>query len=92
MTRFPTAEIELERRNISWDSEILKKLPEWLRKAYLKDIDHCEHRNCINTHLEIHRIKREWEDGLYSPDNVKVCCVIHHDYYHASEFPNCKTK
>lgn len=90
--RFPTARKILNEKGILFDSEILKDCPEWLRKAYLMDINHCEHTQCKNGSLEIHRIKRNWEGGLYEPDNVKVCCSIHHSYYHASEFPNCKSK
>jgi len=92
MTRFPTAEKELQERGIEWDSEELDELPEWLKKAYLKDIDHCEHSNCQNKRLEVHRIKRGWEGGKYSPDNIKILCSIHHDFYHSNEFKNCKAK
>lgn len=93
MTKFTTAEKELKERGIEWNSPILENCPEWLKKAYLKDINYCEHINCKNNNLEIHRIKRGWEGGKYSPDNVKIACgTKHHPYYHSNEFPNCKSK
>ena len=90
--RFPTARKLLKEKNIEWDSESLKELPEWLRKAYLKDIDYCEHFNCQNKKLHIHRMKRSWEGGLYRPDNVKVICLAHHFLYHSNEFNHIKAK
>lgn len=88
--RFPTAQELLDKKGLSEDSEELKELPDWLRKAYLKDINHCEHSNCKNKNLEIHRIKRNYQDGTYYFTNIKVLCRYHHDLYHSNEMPNVK--
>lgn len=43
--------------------------------------------------LEIHRIKRGYMGGTYKDHrNLKVVCKKHQKYYHANEFPNCKSK
>ena len=90
--KFPTARKLLKEKGIADDSPTLKKCPEWLKIAYLTDINFCEHSNCKDKDLEIHRKRRKYKGGLYNPDNVKIACSNHHRYYHANEFNNCKSK
>lgn len=82
----------LKGKGIEDDSPLLEFLPDWLRKSYLEEINHCEHLNCKNKNLQVHRKKRAWDGGKYCPDNVKIVCNIHHSYYHSNEFITCKSK
>jgi hypothetical protein len=74
----------------------LKKLPDWLKEAYLKAVNNtCEECGQIETKedpLEVHRIIRGNEGGTYRPGNVKIIHKSEHDIYHSNEFPNCKSK
>jgi hypothetical protein len=69
----------------------LTKLPEWLRKAYLKAVNYtCE--DCLLKEgakrndgtivkLEVHRIIQGYKGGTYRPGNCKVTCDKCHDRY-----------
>lgn len=87
--RFSTARKLLKEKGYTENDPRLKKLPKWLKEAYLKDIDYCEHSGCKNKDLEIHRIKRGNKGGLYIPNNVKINCKKHHRVYHSGE-PGCR--
>lgn len=82
--RFPIARHLLIDRGYTDDDPRLKKLPSWLKEAYLKDIDHCEETGSKED-LEIHRIKRGNIGGLYNPDNVKVLAHKRHGMHHYKE-------
>lgn len=89
--RFPTARQLLKEKNIPDDSPKLKRLPKWLKEAYLKDIPYCEETG-VSYDLEVHRIKRACQGGLYNPDNVKILTKLRHKMHHANEYSNCKSK
>jgi len=59
-----------------------KKLPKWLKIAYIKAVKgKCQ--DCGNTeNLEIHRIKRGCKGGLYLPNNCMILCKKCHKKYH----------
>jgi len=58
-----------------------KKLPKWLKTAYLKAVKNkCQ--DCGKSkELEIHRIIPGNRGGLYIPQNVKVLCKECHKNY-----------
>jgi hypothetical protein len=68
-----------------------KKLPEWLRRAYLRAVNYtCE--DCLLEEgtkrkdgsivkLEVHRITQGYKGGTYLPRNCKVDCDKCHDKY-----------
>lgn len=65
------------------------KCPAWLREAYRKAVKfQCE--NChkfekeVGT-LQVHRIRRRSEKGLYEPHNCKIICSFCHKKIHANE-------
>ena len=71
--------------------EGFKTLPDWLRKKYLSEVDHCQ-RCASKENLEIHRIKRGNKGGLYTicslkhpSNNVKILCGECHDLIHSNE-------
>lgn len=90
--RFPKTKKLLKEKGIEEDSKELEICPKWLRESYLSEISHCEHTNCKRKNLQIHRLKRGWEGGLYNPDNVKIACSYHHPLYHRNEFSRCQAK
>lgn len=60
-----------------------KKLPRWLREAYIKAVGGCE--DCLKKEpeikLEIHRITQRWRGGTYRPGNIRVLCEKCHKKY-----------
>jgi hypothetical protein len=74
-----------------------KICPKWLKLKYLEAVDFkcqdCkESQNNVGT-LEIHRIKRGNQQGLYTvvrlnhkDNNIKILCNACHKKYHYKEF------
>lgn len=89
--RFQTARKLLKEKGYLDNDPRLKRLPRWLKKAYLQDINYCEHNGCKEKNLEVHRIKRGNKGGLYTPENIKICCKKHHKAYHSKEL-GCKSR
>ncbi len=68
-----------------------KKLPKWLRDAYLRAVDYrCEdcllkegeaRKDRTIVKLEVHRIIQGWRGGTYRPGNVKIDCDRCHEKY-----------
>ena len=61
-----------------------KKLPKWLRLAYMRSTGFtCE--DCLKVfteaELEIHRIIQKYKGGTYRPGNCKVLCKKDHKKY-----------
>lgn len=68
-------------------------LPNWLREAYIKGSNFkCQEIDCQEKDLEIHRIIRGNQGGLYTvaplsskKNNVQVLCKKHHKIRHTKE-------
>ena len=59
---------------------------ELLRKFVNYICQRChKHENEVGK-LEIHRIRRGCEGGLYTLNNICVCCKECHKLYHGNEF------
>jgi len=61
-----------------------KRLPKWLRKAYLRAVNYtCEDckKKFQEEELEVHRKKPGYKGGTYKPGNVKILCKKCHQKY-----------
>lgn len=79
-----------------------KPCPEWLKKQYREEANYtCQgcgkHEDEVGT-LTPHRIKRDWEGGLYTDcslkhpkNNVKPSCKKCHGIYHSNEYGNVQS-
>jgi hypothetical protein len=65
-----------------------KVCPKWLKESYKKAVKfYCEYCHVKNesSNLEVHRIRRGINGGLYVPHNVKVICKRCHFNTHFQE-------
>jgi hypothetical protein len=70
-------------------------LPKWLKKVYIQAVNNkCQDCNKSGDEitLEIHKIHRKWEGGLYTlvplnhkDNNIKVLCKDCHKKHHSKE-------
>jgi hypothetical protein len=67
----------------------MKKLTEHKKELIKEFVDYkCEQCNkkFPSEELQIHRIRRGCEGGIYELRNIKVLCKAHHKLYHYKEF------
>jgi hypothetical protein len=80
-----------------------KTCPRWLKMKYRIAVNftcqECKKPESEVGILEPHRIKRNWQGGLYTiyplnhpNNNVKILCKKCHSLHHANEFQRVKSK
>ena len=63
-----------------------------LRKLVLYQCESCQKTEDEVGTLEIHRLKRNHQGGIYHLRNIKILCKKCHKMYHSNEISNCKSK
>jgi len=73
-------------------TKLTPKEKEVLRKLVLYTCEGCFKDESEVGTLEVHRLKRNHQGGIYHLRNIKILCKKCHDLYHQNEMSNCRSR